>query len=134
MPIHWDILHDQRLVTVRAEGQLTLPEMEKYLDALITGDAMPYAKLFDVSGLDASYSDHDMLMLGARIRAYVPLVKGGPLAFVAVNKAQRDAVDHYLGLAAVEHRPAAVFATVEKARAWLEEQSRMGGASTADRR
>jgi hypothetical protein len=124
MPLHWDISHADRLVTVRAEGVISLREMEAYLDALITSDAMPYAKLFDASKIEPDYTDHDMMMLGARIRAYVSVVKGGPLAFVASSREQREAIAHYLRLAAVEDRPVAVFRVVDEARAWLVGQLR----------
>jgi hypothetical protein len=121
MPIRWQISHDERLVTVKAEGRVTLGDVESYLDALITGDAMPYAKLFDATGIDPSYDDHDMMMLGARMRAYASRFEGGPLAFVANSDPVRNTIDRYLNLASAD-RPSATFDTVAEARAWLDKR------------
>ena len=119
MPIRWQISHDERLVTVKAEGRVTLADVEVYLDALITGDAMAYAKLFDATGIDPMYDDHDMMMLVARMRAYASRFEGGPLVFVASSDPVREAIARYLKLASAD-RPSAMFDTVAEARAWLE--------------
>src|SRR5664279_2929795 len=44
MPLRWEILHDQRLVHVVAEGPVTLKEMEAHFDALVVAEALPYCK------------------------------------------------------------------------------------------
>ena len=51
MPMRWMISHDERLVTVTAEGPLTLLEIEAYFDAVVLADAQPYAKLLDASNM-----------------------------------------------------------------------------------
>ena len=47
MPIKWTISHPDRMVTMQADGEISLPEAEEYLDALVVADAMAYAKLVD---------------------------------------------------------------------------------------
>jgi len=121
MPIRWTISHAERLVTVKADGDVTRKDLEAYLDALIAGDAMSYAKLFDASDVRPSYDDHDMMMLGARMRAYASMFEGGPLVFVANSEPVREAIARYLNLAAA-HRPSAVFETADQAHAWLDKQ------------
>ena len=71
MPIRWTISHDERLVEPRPQGVVTLKDIEAYLDALVVADAQPYAKLFDASDIDRGAPTPDVMMLGARMRAYV---------------------------------------------------------------
>lgn len=121
MPIRWTISHDQRFVSVKTEGLVTLKDIEAYLDALVVADAMPYAKLFDASDIDPQGSDHDVLMLGARMSAYAKTLPGGPLAFVVTTQIAREFVDRYLNLAAAP-RPVNIFRTAQEARRWLDAQ------------
>jgi hypothetical protein len=121
MPIRWTISHDQRFVSVKTEGLVTLKDIEAYLDALVVADAMPYAKLFDASDIDPQGSDHDVLMLGARMSAYAKTLPGGPLAFVVTTQIAREFVDRYLNLASAP-RPVNIFRTAQEARRWLDAQ------------
>ena len=90
MPIHWTISPEKRLVVATTEGVVTLKDVETYLDALVVADAMPYAKLFDASNIEPQATDHDVLMLGARMSAYVKTLPGGPLAFVVTTRVARE--------------------------------------------
>lgn len=123
MPIRWTISHEERLVVAATTGAVMLKDVEAYLDALVVADAMPYAKLFDASDVDPQASDHDVMMLGARMRAYVETLPGGPLAFVVTSQVAREFVDRYLNLAAAP-RPVNIFETAEEARQWLDAQPR----------
>jgi len=105
------------------EGVVTLKDIEAYLDALVVADAAPYAKLFDASDVDLQATDHDVMMLGARMRAYVATWPGGPLAFVVTTVLARDFVDRFLNLAAAP-RPVNIFRTADEARRWLDAQPR----------
>jgi hypothetical protein len=102
---------------------VTLKDVEAYLDALVVADAMPYAKLFDASDIEPRATDHDVLMLGARMSAYAATLPGGPLAFVVTNPVAREFVDRYLNLAAAP-RPVNIFRTADEARRWLDAQPR----------
>ena len=84
---------------------------------------MPYAKLFDASDIYPRASDDDVMMLGARMRAYVATLPGGPLAFVVTTPVAREFIDRYLNLAAAP-RPVSIFRTAEAARRWLDAQPR----------
>ena len=68
-------------------------------------------------------SDDDVMMLGARMRAYVATLPGGPLAFVVTTRLAREFIDRYLNLAAAP-RPVSIFRTAEEARRWLDAQPR----------
>jgi hypothetical protein len=121
MPIQWTISHPDRLVTVRAEGEITLAEGEAYLDALVVADAMPYAKLLDCTTMVTHATDDEMMRLGARMRAYASILKGGPLVFVVTTPELHDYVRRYINLAAAE-RPVKIVKTVDQAKAWLRTQ------------
>jgi hypothetical protein len=122
MPIKWTISHPDRMVTVHIDGEITLPEAEEYLDALVVADAMPYAKLLDCTTMVTHATDDEMMRLGARMRAYASILKGGPLVFVVTTPETHDYVRRYINLASAD-RPVKIVKTVDQARAWLETQA-----------
>ena len=77
MPFKWHIAHDERLVRATAEGVLTLPDIQDYLDDVVINNAGPYAKLVEMGSATVQASDHDMLMLGARMSAYFASAPAG---------------------------------------------------------
>ena len=121
MPIKWTISHPDRMVMMQADGEITLPEAEEYLDALVVADAMAYAKLVDCTTMVTHVSDDEMMQLGARMRAYASVMKGGPLAFVVTSPELHDYVRRYINLAAAE-RPVKIVRTVDQTRDWLKTQ------------
>ena len=125
MPMRWTISHDERLVTVTADGPVTLLEIEAYFDALVVAGAQPYGKLLDATTLEARLSDADVMAIGARMSAYVKDQKweGGPAAFVVTTRVNREFVNRFINLSA-SPRQAKIFQTVEAARRWLDGQMR----------
>ncbi|MGE5150289.1 MAG: hypothetical protein ACM3II_09240 [Rhodospirillaceae bacterium] len=119
MPIKWTISHPDRMVTVQIDGEVTLPEGEAYLDALVVADAMPYAKLLDCTTMVTHVTDDEMMQLGARMRAYASILKGGPLVFVVTTPDIEDYVRRYINLAGGD-RPVKIVKTVDQARDWLK--------------
>jgi hypothetical protein len=122
MPLDWKISHADRLVTMTAAGQVTLKDAEAYLDAIVVAGAMPYAKLVDCSGMFTEVTDEEMMMLGARMQAYVTTLQGGPLAFVVTRPDVRDYVLRYLNLSTGAKRPVEIFENADAARRWLDGQ------------
>jgi len=123
MPVTWQISHPDRLVIARGSGTIVLQDVERYLDDVVVSDALPYAKIFDLGTGNWTLTDTDMLVLGARIRAYPALAKFGPLAIVAASHKQNQQAQMFAALADVE-RPLQIFRTEEFARKWLAEISR----------
>ncbi|MBI2767597.1 MAG: hypothetical protein HYX53_17000 [Chloroflexi bacterium] len=123
--MHWTISHDERLVTVIADGPVTLLEIEAYFDAVILAGAQPYGKLLDATTMEARLSDADVMAIGARMSAYVKDQKweGGPAAFVATSRVNREFIKRFINLSA-SPRQAKIFQTMDEARRWLDGQMR----------
>ena len=122
MPLRWEILHPEKFVHIVAEGSVTLKEMEAHFDALLVADAMPYAKLFDISRGDPIYSDADVMTMGARLSAYTSTVASGPLAVVGLGEHLEITFRRFVNISPSK-RPAKLFKTEAKARAWLATQA-----------
>ena len=109
------------MLTATCQGDITLRDLEDYLDAVVVAGSMPYRKLFDGTDGDSKMTDEEMMHLGARIRAYHSAGPMGPLAIVVVT-------DHTHGLArlfgalAAADRPIKIFRDVRAARRWLDGQ------------
>ncbi len=123
MPLRWEIHHPQKLVHIVAEGPVTLKEMEEHFDAIFVADAMPYAKLFDATHADPIYSDDDVMTMGARLSAYTATVASGPLAVVGLSDEVKVTFKRFINISP-SRRPAKLFRTEAKARAWLAAQAK----------
>jgi hypothetical protein len=121
VPITWTIDHEQRLLTAVCEGNVTLHDIEEYLDSVVVAGSMPYRKLFDGSRGDSSMTDEEMMMLGARIRAYHTEGKMGALAIVVTTDHTRGLARLFGALAAAD-RPIKIFRDSHAARRWLDAQ------------
>ena len=120
MPLKWEILHDQKLVHIVAQGQVTLPEMEEHFDALAVADVLQYGKLFDATAADPIYTDQDVMAMGARLSAYTATLKSGPLAVIGLSEKARSAFRRFVNISPAR-RPARLFKTEAQARTWLKE-------------
>jgi len=118
MPINYTIDHEARLVRARAEGIITLKDIEDFSDAVVAQDALAYRKLFDASDAAGTYDDNDVMTLAARASAYATLTKRGRLALVPRRNAMPDLAERYINLGRFEGR-AMIFRTPEEALEWL---------------
>ena len=121
VPITWTIDHDRRLLTAVCQGNVTLLDLEEYLDAVVVAGSMPYRKLFDGTRGDSTLTDEEMMLLGARIRAYHTEGVMGPLAIVVVTEHTHGLARLFGALAAAD-RPIRIFRDARAARRWLEAQ------------
>src|SRR5260370_3723990 len=121
MALKWNIDHAVRLVTVAAEGEVSLEQTEEYLDAIVVADAMPYAKLVDCTNMVTHATDDDMMQLAARIRAYAGAMPGGPLCFVVATPEMLAYTRRYINLGQAG-RPTQSCTTVAEAKARLANQ------------
>ncbi|WP_421994464.1 hypothetical protein [Reyranella sp.] len=121
MPITFTIDHATRTVEARFAGTLTLADVEEFCDAVVAQNALPYRKLIDGRTATGSYTDADVMALGARMAAYAMLGPRGALAVVPVSEAYVELVERLLNLAK-DGRPARAFLSIDEARRWLAEQ------------
>jgi hypothetical protein len=121
MPVQWTVSRPTRLVIAVAKGDLRRLDIEAYLDGVVTADALAYRKIFDMTQATPSLSDDDLMSLGARIRAYIPLGHLGPLAIVAATDKSYQQARMFAALADAD-RPIKIFRELHQARQWLDAQ------------
>jgi hypothetical protein len=119
MPVQWTVSHKNRLVMAIATGDLGLADIEAYFDGMLREKLQAYRKLFDMSQAKPSLNDDDLMKLGARIRAYIPLGPIGPVAIVATTQESYEGAAIFAALAAAD-RPLQIFRDARLAQKWLE--------------
>ena len=75
-----------------ADDNLVLKDSEDYLDAIVAAGALSYRKIFDTTGASVHLSEDDLMALGARIRAYIPMGRIGRLTRSDVAEAAAAAL------------------------------------------
>ncbi|MFN4015021.1 MAG: hypothetical protein ACK4JB_06800 [Reyranella sp.] len=118
MPLHWSIDSKLKLFAARADGDVTLADLNRMLDAMAGAQAHGYRKLFDGSRGDTQMGPAEFLSLGVRMRTIHATGPMGPLAVVLpANKYYL--VARALGVLAAAKRPMRIFTDPDKARQWL---------------
>lgn len=120
MPIQVEIFHFDRLVVGIGRGVVTLPEYGKFITDLIQQNLMHYRKIIDVTSVDSSPINKEVLLaFDARLKEYNKTPRG-PLAVVA----RRDRNEIALAFKAItsRDRPIEIFRGIHDARAWLARQ------------
>ena len=125
MSITVEVFHPQKLVKVVVAGRVDLKDMESHFDKIVIESAMGYAKLVDCTRAEPIYDDHDVLMMGARLSAYAATLPSGPLAVFADSDELALAFARFINVSPSK-RPAGLFKTEAKARAWLAKQMASG--------
>jgi hypothetical protein len=120
MPIQFTIDHANRLIRARAQGEVSLKDIEDFTDAIMVENAMPYRKLFDGRNAFGKYDDNDLMQLGARISAYASVERRGALAIVP-SAEHIDLAKRFINLGK-SGRPARVFDDPDEALQWLTAQ------------
>ncbi|CAN5135991.1 hypothetical protein BH10PSE6_BH10PSE6_56720 [soil metagenome] len=120
MPIRFTIDHARRFVHARAEGEISIKDIEDFSDAVLIENAMPYRKLFDGRDAYGKYDDNDMMMLGARVSAYAAVERRGALALVP-SPEYYEMAERFINLGK-SGRPARVFLDPDEAQRWLDVQ------------
>ena len=121
MPLRWNIDRDAKLVTLVAEGEVSLADAAACLAAVEEASATPYRKLFDGRAGVTSMTDQELLMVSAGIRA-THHGKVGAMAVVARPEQTGD-YGRLLGALAAANRPMKMFDDPAEAELWLKEQA-----------
>lgn len=108
-------------MSVVAEGDVTRPEFEAYLDVIDNADLHAYRKLFDGGSADTRMGPENILAIGVRMRATHHHRTVGPLA-VVVPEDKIEMVSRVLGMLAAANRPMRVFQEAGPARDWILKQ------------
>jgi hypothetical protein len=120
MPIRFTIDHAKRFIRARAEGEISLGDIEDFTDAIMVENAMPYRKLFDGRGAFGRYDDNDLMTLAARISAYAAVERRGALALVP-SPDYFELASRFINLGKTD-RPSRAFLDPDEAVRWLEAQ------------
>lgn len=121
MPLYWTIDSRARLVSARAEGEVSLNDALRLLEAISGASALPYCKLFDNRAGTSSMSGEELLTLCVKIRSYHGQGPMGPLAVVATPD-QTVIFARLLGVLAAADRRMKVFDSLRQARKWIDDQ------------
>ena len=121
MPLYWTIDSKARLVSTRAEGEVTLTHALRLLEAIAGACALPYRKLFDARAGTSPMSGEEILTLCVKVRSYHAQGPMGPLALVATSD-QTVVFARLLGVLAAADRPMKVFDSLRLARRWIDDQ------------
>ncbi len=121
MPLHWTILHRQRLVLSVARNEVTFGDIDRYLTALAKEHALPYRKVFDVTHATHGVATHEIQRLAERVGLFQRDYVLGPVAIVAGTTGSHAAAQHYASNA-IASRPMAVFRDMPTARRWIDGQ------------
>jgi len=122
MAITYTLDRPRRRMYTRAEGMLTLAEIEAHLEVEETDRALGYAELFDARGTTLSLNADDVRRLVERARKlHAAGVVVGPTAIVANSDVVFGMARMYAILSGFVHAPVEVFREVEPALAWLDD-------------
>src|SRR5260370_30479769 len=123
MPITWTVSHPSRLVVAVAEGDISAADVLAYVDEIDQAGAMPYRKLFDLSGVFAILPTEDVRLVGMRVVALSGDKPTGPLAIVVASDAVEELAKVFEATATTK-RPLQIFRDFHAARPWLDEVAR----------
>lgn len=120
MPISWTVSHPARLVVAVGKGDVNATDVLLYLDDIDRAGAMPYRKIFDLSGVVAAMPTKDVRLIGMRVVALAGGKPTGPLAIVVASDAISELAKVFEATATTK-RPLQIFRDFHTARAWLDE-------------
>jgi hypothetical protein len=129
MPITYTLDRERKRMHTRAEGLLTLADLQEHLDVEGHDRAEGYPELFDARGASTDITPDDVRVLVERARRWQ--AEGrivGPTAIVADNDVVFGMARMYAILCEFVEAPVEVFREVGPALAWLERVAPAGAA------
>jgi hypothetical protein len=111
-------------VVAVAEGDISAADVLSYLDEIHQAGAMPYRKVFDLTGVVATMPTEDVRLMGMRVVALSGDRPTGPLAIVVASDAIAELAEVFESTA-VTKRPIQIFREMHAARSWLDEVAPM---------
>jgi hypothetical protein len=120
MPITWTVSHPARLVLAVGKGEINATDVLFYLDDIDRVGALPYRKVFDLTGIAATMPTQDVRLIGMRVMALAGGKPTGPLAIVVASDAISELAKVFEATVTTR-RPLQIFRDYDAARAWLDE-------------
>jgi hypothetical protein len=122
MPIYVTVYHLDKTIIGKTEGEVTLADIEGYLDDIVKAKAVPYRKIFDATGGTSMLTPEDTETLRAKLKAFTEKRDNvGPFAVVTGGNREGHLANICQTIATAD-RPMRVFADIHSARRWLEEK------------
>ena len=118
MPVHWTIDHGQKLVTIVAEGAVTLDQLIAMVDGLRDAGAHGLRKLYDGARSTMHMTPEEVLALGVHMRAEHRRSAMGPMAAILPAK-DSELLAPLLGMVAAPDRALRIFVAPGPALRWL---------------
>jgi hypothetical protein len=122
MPLSWDILHDEQLVTLKTEGALSFADVTAYLEAVSGGDAIGYRKLCDAREGYSDMTERELTSYLGAVAGYSSITPPGPQALVLTEASARAHEPMLRMLFLKRDRDLMTFTDMETAREWLTRQ------------
>ena len=116
--LHWNISRRHRLVSMQAEGAVSLSDLEAFLHALASESAFAYPKLFDAQYGFTGMSESDVPIYAGMVSAFATLSRFGPCAVIA----SRDSIASHRPLITqlmLGKRPLGIFRDMGDAERWI---------------
>jgi len=122
MPIYVTVYHLDKTIVAKTEGDVTLADIEGYLEDIVKARAVPYRKIFDATRGTSVLTPQDTETLRAKLTAFTAKHDNvGP--FAVVTGGNRDGrLANICRTASTADRPMRVFADIHSARRWLDEK------------
>jgi hypothetical protein len=105
-------------VVASGQGQISVTEVQQALMALIKENAIPYAKLIDMTYAPLAMRAANLRVFAERMNEFNKGKTVGPLAVVASSELAREMITLFDSMVETE-RPMKIFTNQKDARAWL---------------
>jgi hypothetical protein len=121
MPIYVTVYHLDKTIIGKTEGEVTLGDIEGYLDDIVKAKAVGYRKIFDATSGTSVLSPQDVETLRATLADFTQRRRDvGPFAVITGGN-REGRLANICQTATTADRPMRVFADIHSARRWLDE-------------
>ena len=131
MPISYSISHAARMVVASGEGDISVGELQEGLMAVMRENAIPYAKLIDLTFAPLTIRHAGIRAAAERVKEFNKGRDVGPLAVVLNSELARELIELFDSLVEAD-RPMRIFDDADSAKAWLRELGYPADARAAD--
>ena len=121
MPIYVSVYHLDKTIIGKTEGEVTLADIEGYLNDIIKARAVSYRKIFDATSGTSALTPQDVETLRETLAEFTRTRRDvGPFAVVTGGD-RNGRMANICQTATTADRPMRVFSDIHSARRWLDE-------------